>query len=347
MKRTGMRIIVIFFLSLLTGCNYAPPVSESSSKDPAAAVYEDTRELMGTVIMVRAYGAHAEEGVEAAFDRAEELEHVFSGTIADSELCIVNEAAQNGTAVSVSEDFCTVLETALMYGAMTDGALDCTMGGLIDLWGIGTSAARLPTEEEIAERLRPNGWRDVTLDAGNRRVTFSTPEVSLHFGAVAKGYISDEMKKTLMECGVESALMSLGGNIMTLGTKPDGGSWKVAITNPFAPDSLIASVHVTDQAAVTSGNYEKYFEQDGVRYHHILDPQTGYPAVSDVVSTTILADCGMDCDALSTATYIMGADKGMELINSLDGIEAVFIKTDGEIVSSAHISDYNLEEISG
>ena len=127
--------------------------------------------------------------------------------------------------------------------------------------------------------------------------------------------------------------------------KPDGSQWTVAITDPFSPESITASVTVTDKAVITSGNYEKYFEENGKRYHHILDPYTGAPSESDVVSTTIIADSGTDCDALSTATFLLGAEDGMALINSLDGVEAVFIQSDGTMVSSDHIDSYNLQVI--
>lgn len=323
--------------------------SDSSEADADAdAVYEDTQELMGTVITVRAFGSHAKEGVEAAFSRAAELEQIFSNTISDSEVCRVNQAAKAavGTEIPVSEEFAAVLAESLKYGEMSGGALDCTIGDLIDLWGIGTDHAAIPPEEQIQALLRPDGWKDVTLDTEARAVSFANDAVTLNFGAVAKGYISDEMKTAMQDAGVTSGLMSLGGNVMTLGTKPDGSSWAVAITDPFSPDDLIASLQVTDQAVVTSGNYEKYFEENGKRYHHILDPVTGAPSESDVVSTTIIASSGMDCDALSTTCYLLGSEKGMALINSLDGIEAVFVKADGTLVQSEHMDTYTLQELS-
>ena len=248
-----------------------------------------------------------------------------------------------GTEIPISADLGNVLYAALEYGEKSGGMLDCTIGDLIDLWGIGTDHAAIPADDRIQALLRPEGWSDVRYDAQSSSLSFSSDAVTLNFGAVAKGYISDEMKKVLEEEGVTSALMSLGGNVMTLGTKPDGSSWTVAITDPFSPESLMGSVTVTGQAVVTSGNYEKYFEENGKRYHHILDPCTGAPSESDVISTTIIADKGIDCDALSTATFLMGADAGMQLIDSLDGIEAVFIQSDGSVVTSKHIDKYQLQ----
>lgn len=358
MKRFSLLTLAICGILCFAGCgtdqtaasSQSKSGSESSAEDSqtaADAVYEDTQELMGTVIMVRAYGTHGKAGVEAAFARAKELEQVFSNTIADSEVNQVNQAAKAavGTEVPISADMAHVLEAALEYGEKSGGMLDCTIGDLIDLWGIGTDHAAIPADGKIQALLRPDGWKDVSYHAESGSLTFASDAVTLNFGAVAKGYISDAMKTALEETGVTSALMSLGGNVMTLGVKPDGSSWTVAITNPFSPDSLIASLHVTDQAVVTSGNYEKYFEENGKRYHHILDPYTGAPSESDVVSTTIIADHGIDCDALSTATYLLGSDAGMQLINSLDGIEAVFVKATGELVTSDGMDAYQLQEI--
>lgn len=344
-------------LFCLTGCtssvsteqssSAAAPESAAAENSASDAVYEDTQEFMGTYIMVRAYGEHAQDGVEAAFARAKELEQVFSNTIADSEVNQVNTAAKAavGTDILISADMANVLRAALEYGEKSGGMLDCTIGDLIDLWGIGTDHAAIPAEDKIHALLRQDGWKDVSYHADNQSLSFANDAVTLNFGAVAKGYISDEMKKTLEEEGVTSALMSLGGNVMTIGAKPDGSQWTVAITDPFSPESIMASVTVTDKAVITSGNYEKYFEENGKRYHHILDPYTGAPSESDVVSTTIIADSGTDCDALSTATFLLGAEDGMALINSLDGVEAVFIQSDGTMVSSDHIDSYNLQVI--
>lgn len=357
------RVLMAGFLAgvlCLTACQSEPKDADSSSETGSAAssdsagdtanaddVYEDTQELMGTYIFVRAYGEHAQAGVEAAFARAEELEQVFSNTIEDSEVNQINEEAKAapGTAVAISADVRNVLQGALKYGEKSGGLLDCTIGDLIDLWGIGTDHAAIPEDSQIEALLRSDGWQDVRLDAENSTLTFANDAVTLNFGAVAKGYISDEMKTAMEDAGVTSGLMSLGGNVMTLGEKPDGSSWTVAITDPFSPEDILASVVVTDISVITSGNYEKYFEEDGKRYHHILDPTTGAPSESDVVSTTILTEKGLDGDALSTSTFLMGADAGMELINSLDGVEAVFVKSDGTIVQSDGMDAYQFQEI--
>ena len=151
------------------------------------------------------------------------------------------------------------------------------------------------------------------------------------------------MKTSLEETGVTSALMSLGGNVMTLGVKPDGSSWTVAITDPFSPDSLIASLHVTDQAVVTSGNYEKYFEENGKRYHHILDPKTGCPAESGLVSVTVLCENGAWADALSTACFVLGPDGALALRDDLadqgTDFELILVTDDGRVLYTDGLAD--------
>ena len=315
MKRFSLLTLAVCGILCFTGCGTDQPAAASQSKSGSESSAEDSQTAADAVY-------------------------------ADSEVNQVNQAAKAavGTEVPISADMAHVLETALEYGEKSGGMLDCTIGDLIDLWGIGTDHAAIPADGKIQALLRPDGWKDVSYHAESGSLTFASDAVTLNFGAVAKGYISDAMKTALEETGVTS-LMSLGGNVMTLGVKPDGSSWTVAITDPFSPDSLIASLHVTDQAVVTSGNYEKYFEENGKRYHHILDPYTGAPSESDVVSTTIIADNGIDCDALSTATYLLGSDAGMQLINSLDGIEAVFVKATGELVTSDGMDAYQLQEI--
>ena len=206
MKRFSLLTLAVCGILCFTGCGTDQPAasqsksgSESSAEDSqtaADAVYEDTQELMGTVIMVRAYGAHGKEGVEAAFARAKELEQVFSNTIADSEVNQVNQAAKAavGTEVPISADMAHVLETALEYGEKSGGMLDCTIGDLIDLWGIGTDHAAIPADGKIQALLRPDGWKDVSYHAESGSLTFASNAVTLNFGAVAKGYISDAMK---------------------------------------------------------------------------------------------------------------------------------------------------------
>lgn len=325
---------VLLFSCLLSGCGTAEMKSPSVSR---------TVEMMGTFVSVTLYGENTSEleaAMNAAFARASELEQCLSPSIAESELNAVNESAY-AQETPVSESFFRLLTEAQQYAALSDGALDCTIGDLISLWGIGTETARVPEASEIEAILRKDSYTLVATDSAGQTVRFAEEGVTLQFGAVAKGYIADEMKSILLEQGVESGLLVLGGNVLTIGSKPSGDAWKVGITDPFSTDQLIAELTVSDLSVVTSGNYERYFEADGVQYHHILDPETGYPSDSGLVSTTIIAASSVTCDALSTATYVLGAEEGMALIESLDGVEAVFITESGDILTSSGMDSYH------
>ena len=213
MKHLHLWAIGLAGLLCLTGCTSTASsdstsastgtATDSTDNSAADAVYEDTQEFMGTYIMVRTYGEHAQAGAEAAFARAKELEQVFSNTIADSEVNKVNGAAKAavGTEIPISADLGNVLYAALEYGEKSGGMLDCTIGDLIDLWGIGTDHAAIPADDRIQALLRPEGWSDVRYDVQSSSLSFSSDAVTLNFGAVAKGYISDEMKKVLEEEG--------------------------------------------------------------------------------------------------------------------------------------------------
>lgn len=334
MCRIWKAAVILCAAAMLTGCA------------PQDASYERTEELFGTFVSAKIYcddAKNAQAALDAAFARAGELECIFSPNIADSELNAVNAAAY-AQDTAVSEDFLYLLEQSLYFTELTDGAFDCRLGELIDLWGIGTESAKIPTETECRNALLPSGDTTVSIHADGT-VRFLDERVQLQFGAIAKGYIADEMKAVLDSFGIESGTLSLGGNVLTLGEKPSGDAWTVGITDPFSPGELYATVRVKGKSVVTSGNYERYFEENGVRYHHIFDPETGFPADAGLVSTTIIADSSLLCDALSTATYVLGAEEGMALIEQLDGAEAVFLTEDGEILTSSGMAEYELKQV--
>lgn len=308
---------------------------------------ERTEELMGTFVRVKIYGADnadPDAALDAAFARAKELELIFSPTMDGSELGAVNASAFSQD-TAVSEEFRFLLEESLYYAELSCGAFDCTIGGLIDLWGIGTEDARIPSDTEIQSVLLSADTEPVTIHPDGT-IRFADERVQLQFGAIAKGYIADEMKAVLLDHGIRNGILSLGGNVLTIGENPVKQSgWVIGITDPFDPEQITATLSAEDASVVTSGNYERYFEENGVRYHHILDPETGYPADSGLISTTIIAESSLTCDALSTAAYVLGAKDGMALIERMDGVEAVFITEDGEFLTSSGISDYDFAQV--
>lgn len=259
----------------------------------------------------------------------EEYELVFSRTNKNSELYALNSSGR----MEVSDDLLAVLKDAIHYCELSGGNFDITMGKLSDIYGFSSDNPQVPTKDQLDEILPHIDYRSIKIE-GNL-VTLTDPAVEIDLGAIAKGYIADRMRDYLIDRGVQSALINLGGNIYCLGTKPNGNDFKISIQYPFKDRTeTIADVYVRDMSVVTSGIYERYFEDGGKLYHHILDPKTGYSYETNLLSTTIIGPDSEVCDALSTVTFTLGLDKGMELINSLEGYEATFITEDNVLHNS-------------
>ena len=240
----------------------------------------------------------------------------------------------------MSDPLAELTAAGLYYGDLSDGAFDISIAPVSSLWDFTSGEGTVPDSEAIAEALELVNYRDVTLE-GNA-LHFAKEGMQLDLGAVAKGYIADRIKDYLLEQGVESAIIDLGGNILCVGSRPGGDLFRIGLQRPFASRSeTVATVEITDKSVVSSGIYERYFEEDGVLYHHILNPETGYPYDNGLVSVTIISDESVDGDGLSTSCFALGLEKGMELINSLPDVQAVFITEDGEL----HFSEGFEEEL--
>lgn len=291
---------------------------------------------LDTAVTVSLYGDYDEDIAQGAIDLCRSYEPVFSRTDPDSELYRLNA----GELTEVSDDLARVLSLALEYARLSDGAFDPTMGLLSDLWQFTAPDPRVPDAGDIGDALAGAGWQQVTLE-GNR---VTLPEdCHLDLGGIAKGYIADRLRDYLVGSGVTSAIIDLGGNLYCLGCKEDGTPFRVGVQYPFGEGSeLIASLAVRDMSVVTSGVYQRCFRQDGVLYHHILDSATGYPARSGLLSVTVAAPSSADADALSTACFVLGLERGLALIDSLEGVYALFITEDMALHPSA-----GLEEVCG
>ena len=313
-------------LVLLSGC----------AERPARAA-ERTFFAMDTVMTVRIYGDEAL--LDAAGDRVKELEALWSVTDEGSEICALN---RDGSAV-LSGDAAGLLAGALELCRRTGGALDITIYPVVRLWGFTTGEYTVPDGEAIEELLTQVDYSRVALDetAG----TAALPEgVEVDLGSVAKGYAGDVLAALLKAHGVESAMLDLGGNIQTVGTKPDGSAWRIGVRDPGG-DDILGVVEVADRAAVTSGGYERYFEQDGVRYWHIIDPATGAPARSGLQSVTVIGESGLLCDALSTALFVMGLDRALEHWREYRDFEAILVCDDGSVTVTAGLeNDFTLAQ---
>lgn len=252
---------------------------------------------------ITAYGENAGTALNQAEERVTELEKLWSVTDENSEIYAVNHSS--GASVSISDETAELLDYSLRISDLTNGALNCTMYPILTAWGFTTSNYQIPVETELSALLKNTGYEKVKID-GN---SVSIPEnMQIDLGAVEKGYTGDLIVDILHENDIESALLDLGGNIQTIGTKPDGTGWKLGLRSPFDEGSF-ATLEVSDCAVITSGGYERYFVgDDGETYWHILDPETGKPAHSGLVSVTIVGKEGRICDAVSTSLFVMGLD---------------------------------------
>lgn len=298
MPRMKQALAALLAFALLSGCAPAQAV-------PAA---ERTFFAMDTVMTLRLYEGGKDSLLDAAEGRVGEIEALLSVTDPDSRIYALNHT---GTAeLSLEEG--ALLEGALELCALTDGALDLSIYPVLRAWGFTTGEYSVPDGEAIAALLPLVDYRNVEVGMdGPERAYVRVPDgMEIDLGSVAKGYAGDVLAAMLMENGVSSAMLDLGGNIQTVGARPDGSPWRVGIRDPEG-DGNIGVVEVTDKAVVTSGGYERYFEEDGVRYWHILDPKTGAPARSGLLSVTVIGDSGVLCDALSTALFVMGREKAV------------------------------------
>ena len=243
--------------------------------------------------------------------------------------------------VAIAPETQEVLELAKEYYAVSGGLLDVTAGPLIDLWDIN-NGGHYPTGEELDAVLPLISGDDLLIEEG--RAYLARPEMKANLGAIAKGYIADRVKDLLVELGVEHAVLDLGRNILLIGGKTDDTPFRIGVQDPNGDQgAILAVLELTDQSLVTSGVYERYFEYEGVRYHHILDPTTGFPADNGLAAVSILSDDSANGDALSTTCLLLGREKGLALIESLPGVEALFIDNDGTMTPSSGFDAYRAE----
>lgn len=291
--------------------------------------------LMDTLVQMQAHGENAEKAVEESMDRIKELENLMSKTLENSEIYEINNNPEER--IEISDDTKLVLEKSLYYAEITDGKFDPTIGVLVDLWGIGTEDAKVPSDSEIKNALKNTGYQKLNIYDNQAKVEKG---VQLDLGGIAKGYAADEVKKIAEKNNINSAFVNLGGNVLVIGNKVDDSKWRVGIQDPRqGRGSVMAVVETSDKTIVTSGNYERYFEEDGKIYHHLLDPYTGYPADTNLLSVSIISENSFDADALSTSTYILGLEKGMEFIENMEDIEVMFITDELKVYLSSGLKD--------
>lgn len=320
-------------------------LSQKPSSTVAQKQNEVKKELfaMDTYITMTAYGGNAQAALTEAELKIKELEQLWSVTDSGSEIYAINHS--EGSPVIVSGETAKLLAFSLQMADETEGALELTIYPVLTAWGFTTGENRIPDTAEITRLLQRVDYKRVQLEDNIVRMD---RDMMLDLGAVGKGYAGDMAVQVLKQNEITSALLNLGGNIQTIGSKPDGSLWKLGLQNPFS-DGIVGTIEIADKAVVTSGAYERYFVgEDGVRYGHIINPATGYPAQSGLASVTVIAGEGRLCDALSTSLYVMGPDKAIDYWHRHMDFDMIMIAEDGNIYLTEGIaSNFNLDSNNG
>lgn len=317
-RRNWMTIVPILFVFVML---YA-----YQSKAPVKP-YSIDFFSMNTVMNITAYTPQSQKAVDDARKNIDNLDAKLSRTLKDSEIYKLNAA--NGAPTQVSEETYQIIAAARRMAEETAGAFDPTVACLTDLWQIGTEQEHIPSAQEIKQALESVGYQNIELLDENKVALKNGAKLDL--GGVGKGYAADQTALELTRENVLRASVSLGGNVYVLGEREDGKPWSVGIVNPDIKGAYLCVVDVRDKSVVTSGDYERYFEQDGVRYHHVFDPATGFPAETDLRSVSVISESSMQADGLATALFVMGYEKAMEYCRMHPEIEAVFILKSKEI----------------
>lgn len=334
MKRQLAALLLTIFALSLTACG------ETAAESETRTVY-----AMDTVMNLTVYGENAAAALESAEKELHTLdEAVLSRTAEGSELYALNTS--NGETVEYGADdiLPALIETALTISDATDGAFDPTLAPVLDAWGFTKDERRVPPADELKELLSHTGCGKVALEKTADGWTVTLLDgAQLDLGGIAKGYAADLLRAQLEKEGVTSATLDLGGDVFVMGRKTDGSDWRIAVKDPADTESYLGVVSAADKFIVTSGVYERYFEENGVRYHHILDPKTGCPAESGLVSVTVLCGNGAWADALSTACFVLGPDGALALRDDLadqgTNFELILVTDDGRVLYTDGLAD--------
>lgn len=297
-----------------------------------------TELLMGTSIKITLYDYEDKKSLDKAFERIKEIEDTVSINKEGTELVELNNNA-GIKPVKLSDDSIEIIEKGMEYSRMSEGSYDISIGPLVKLWSIGLPEAKVPAQKEIEETLKVINYKDVEIK-NNNEVFLKEKGMILDLGSIAKGYAADEVVELLEREGVTKAVVDLGGNIYVMGEKAENQDWKIGVQNPIAPrGSAIGSILLEDKSIVTTGVYERYIETDEKRYHHVLNPKTGFPYETEIAGVTIVADKSIDADSLSTLTFTKGVEEGLKFIEKINNVEAIFVTNDKEIYKTSGIKD--------
>ncbi len=349
MKRKNMAVASLALLLTITGCtnqsisqsdtaSFTESASQEKTGQEAASQEVAKRDIfaMDTYMTISVFGENGEQAADAAETEILRLDALLSTGDEDSEISALNR--QGGG--SLSEDASVLMERSLEIAKSTNGAFNPAIYPLMELWGFPSGSYHVPDEAELAEAKARTDMNLLSYDAASKALSFGREDMAIDFGGIAKGYTSSRIMEIFREQGIESAMINLGGNVQVLGNKPDGSAWRVAIQSPDEETQYLGILEISDKAVITSGGYERYFEEDGVRYHHIIDPATGRPANSGLTSVTIVSSDGTLADGLSTSLFIMGRDEAIAYWRAhRDEFDAILLDENQKLWITENIAD--------
>ena len=335
MNRNKMIAILMCCTFLFTGCTEKrEEAHQMLEKNSEKNLHEMTTFAMDTVMQFTIYSENGEQLLIDSEQEIRRLERLLSVTMENSEIAQLNQNAGLDE-VSLSKDTLNVLMKGKEIGELTNQAFDITISPVVKAWGFTTDGEKhVPSAKTLDDLLPLTNSEDLVVNEDTSRARLLKKGMAVDLGGIAKGYTSDAVTVILKENGVTSGLVYLGGNISAIGTKPNGEKWKIAIENPLDANDYVGLLEVKDCSVVTSGGYQRYFEKNGKRYHHIIDSKTGYPADSGLLSVTIISKDGTKADGLSTALFVMGLEEAVNLWRSSNDFDAVFVTTEGKVIAT-------------
>ncbi|MCR4590231.1 MAG: FAD:protein FMN transferase [Lachnospiraceae bacterium] len=325
-KRHAEICVLLFMAVMMTGC---------SALNRGASVSK-TDFVLDTVANITIFDGmdkeDAERILEESFDEIRRYEELFSAEKEESDVSRINRAA--GAETEVAPETAELISVSLKYSELSGGVFDITIRPVSKLWDFKSGKGVPPDDADIKEALKHVGYENVILDCEKNTVRLKDPEAEIDLGGIAKGYIADRIKEYLINKGVKSAIINLGGNVLLIGSKPDGSDFGVGIEKPFGDGEMVDTIKVSDRSVVTSGNYERCFYYEDRLYHHILDTSTGYPADGGLNAVTVVSGHSVDGDALSTTCFCLGAEKAEELISNIadEDIKVYYIDKDSNLI---------------
>ncbi|SDZ28157.1 thiamine biosynthesis lipoprotein [Proteiniborus ethanoligenes] len=340
MKKNNKTIIFVLLVTIVAlGAFIFVNKNKGTNNSSANLITEKSGFMLGTLVKIKLFEPQPEELFEEAFNIIEDIENKMSINIKESEVMEINKNAGKAY-VKVSPETYFVIKKGKYYSEISNGKFDISIGPLVKLWGIGQEGATVPPQKEIDEAISMIGYKDILLNESEQSVMLANEGMIIDLGAIAKGYTADVLAEFLRSKNINSGIIDLGGNVLALGAKDGKYPWSIGVQNPFDQrNKSIGVLKVIDKTIVASGVYERYFFESGKRYHHILDPFTGYPVENELMSVTIVADTSIDADGLSTTVFALGIENGMKLIEGLNGIDAIFVDLDKNVYVTSGLKD--------